>query len=175
MKKLEYIKGRGIWHKKELITIPKNENLLQPVFEAFTNSIEAIDKYKERYSSTENGSISIDIYHSKNLLSKEISKFNFQKIVITDTGIGFEEEEFNRLINLRDDRKGFLNKGTGRVQFLHSFDKTIIDSVYRDSKSSTGFSKRVFTLSKNEAFLINNAIIRIDEKKKLKQKNHILN
>lgn len=159
----KYIQGIGIWYKAELNTITKKpETPLQPVFEAFTNSLESITTFKERNQSEEKGLISIELHVSKNLFSKDDTIYDFQKITICDSGIGFDDGEYERFINLRDDRKNFSNKGTGRVQFLHSFDKTTIESTYADGSSTTGFKQRKITLSKNEAFLNNNAIIRLD-------------
>ncbi|HAF27780.1 MAG TPA: ATP-binding protein [Bacteroidales bacterium] len=161
-----FIKGIGIWYQRELNTIKKKDDFyLQPIFEAFTNALESIAIQKEKYSTDEKGSITINVYLTKNLFSKETTTFNFQKIIIEDTGLGFENSEFERFINLRDDRKGFSNKGTGRVQFLHAFDKTTFESIYKDEDSSTGFKLRRITLSKCESFILQNAIIRLDEEK----------
>jgi hypothetical protein len=163
-----YIRGRGIWYPTELRTIRKKEELsLQPIFEAFTNSLEAIRIQKNNDSSAGNGEIIICLYLVKDLFSKETNKLNFQKITVEDSGIGFNNTEFERFINLRDDRKNFSNKGTGRVQLIHFFDKSVISSIYKDEKSSTGFKKRVITLSKNEAFLKQNAIVRLDSEEEI--------
>src|SRR5690606_10944980 len=64
---------------------------------------------------------------------------------------------------LNNNEKGFSNKGTGRVQFLHSFNKTTIDSSYRDETSKTGFRRRHLTLSKSKPYLERNAIIRLEQ------------
>lgn len=169
MAKLGFIKGIGIWYQRELNTIPKKDDLyLQPIFEAFTNALESIAILKEKYKIEEQREISINVYLKKNLFSKESTTYDFQKIVIEDTGLGFENSEFERFINLRDDRKGFSNKGTGRVQFLHAFDKTIFESTYKDDDSSTGYKKRKITLSKCRAFISQNAIIRLDEEDEIK-------
>ncbi len=164
-----FIKGIGIWYQRELNTIKKKDDFyLQPIFEAFTNALESIAIQKERYNSEEQGEITISVYLTKNLFSKDTTTYDFQKVVVEDTGLGFEDSEFERFINLRDDRKGFSNKGTGRVQFLHAFDKTTFESIYKDENSSTGFKQRKITLSKCEAFIVQNAIIRLDEEKEIK-------
>lgn len=158
-----YIKAFGIYYPSELKTIgKKNDIQLQPIFEAFTNSLEAIRIFKERYHSTAYGEIEIKFFRKSNAFSKENNVFNYDKIEITDTGIGLEDSEFERFINLRDDRKNFSNKGTGRVQFLHFFEKTLFNSIYIDKNSPTGYRQRRITLSKNEAFLSQNSIIRYD-------------
>jgi len=165
----KYIKARGIWYETAIRSIrKKDENLLQPIFEAFTNSLEAINILKERHNYKNKGSISISLFLTKNLLSKETKQYDFQRFEIFDTGIGFDETEFERFVALRDNRKGYSNKGTGRVQFLHTFDKTEITSIYKDKNSSTGFKLRKLTLSKSAPFLANNAIIRIDASEEIK-------
>ena len=165
----KYIKARGIWYETAIRSIrKKDENLLQPIFEAFTNSLEAINILKERHNYKDKGSISISLFLTKNLLSKETKQYDFQRFEIFDTGIGFDETEFERFVALRDNRKGYSNKGTGRVQFLHTFDKTEITSIYKDKNSSTGFKLRKLTISKSAPFLANNAIIRIDASEEIK-------
>lgn len=162
MNKLGYIKGVGIWYRTELKTIPKKtDNQLQPIFEAFTNSLEAIRIFREKYKVVESGEIDV-IFQRKSNLVKDNKITNFHKIEVIDTGIGFEDTEFDRFINLRDDRKNFSNKGTGRVQFLHTFGKTYINSIYKDENSTTKYKQRKVTLSKNDAFLKQNSIIRLD-------------
>lgn len=168
MAKPTYIKGRGIWYEAELRTIRKKaETPLQPLFEAFTNSLEAIRSLKRDKKSADRGSISIEIHFKKNLHLYSDDLYDFKKISITDTGIGLNDNEYERLINLRDDRKNFNNKGTGRIQFIHSFNKTVINSTFIDNNSSTGFTEKTVTLSKSEAFLKNNAIIRLDSEKEI--------
>jgi hypothetical protein len=163
MTNIGYIKAIGIYYKTELRTIhKKNEAPLQAIFEAFTNSLESIQAARELNTTEKKGYISIELHVVKNLLSSEDNTYNFDKITITDSGIGFNDKEYTRFLNLRDDRKNFKNKGTGRVQYLHTFDKTIFNSIYQDANSSTGFSERKITLSKAEAFLKQNAIIRLD-------------
>ena len=64
-------------------------------------------------------------------------------------GQAFNKEQFTRFVNLNDNSKGYSNNGTGRVQFLHFFEKTIYESVYNNKNSNTGFSQKIFTISKN--------------------------
>ena len=88
---------------------------------------------------------------------------DFQEIVVEDSGIGFNEKEFGRLIALNDVSKGFSNKGSGRIQFLHFFEKTNCESVFKDKNAKTGYKQIKFSLSKSKPFLDKNAIVRIDE------------
>lgn len=168
MVKIGFVKGIGVWYERELNTIRKKDDLyLQPIFEAFTNALESIAILKSRHNVDENGKISIKVFLSKDLFSDNSGMFNLSKIEVEDSGIGFEDIEFERFINLRDDRKGFLNKGTGRIQFLHSFDKTTIESNFRDTNSKTGFKYRKIILSKSETFISQNAILKLEKQEEV--------
>jgi len=157
--KAAYKTAIGIWYKSELNTITKKEKMpLRPLYEAFINSLEAI---------TDNGEITISLFLTEKIGKKEEVGLDFQKITVEDSGIGFNDTEFERFINLRDNRKNPFNKGTGRVQFIHFFNKTIILSVYKDDKSSTGYKERKITLSKSDEFLDKNAIVRLDDEKEI--------
>lgn len=155
-----FIKATGIWYRNELNTIKKKADVpLQPIFEAFMNAWEAIlDRFSKEHF--KNGSIKIKVFYLQNLFSKENGSHNFEKIVISDNGIGLDNNSYKRLVNLRDDSKKHSNLGTGRVQFIHFFDHTTIDSIYKEDNR---YKKRKVTLSKNEAFLRENAIMRLDE------------
>ena len=158
---MEYIIARGIWYANELKTIKKKKDVVfQPIFEAFANAWEAlIQKYTIEYLC--NGRLSINVYLRRTLDIDEALICDFEKITVVDNGIGVNDESYRRLINLRDDSKNFSNKGTGRIQYIHFFDDTIIESVYKTSENE--YKKRIITLSKKEAFLRQNAIMRLDE------------
>jgi len=156
MIKLGYIKGYGINYVGTLPKLSKNDRELQPIFEALTNSFEAIKLANNKRTKKK---VIIKVVFSPNLFSEQENTHNFEEFIIEDNGIGFNDDEFERLIFLNDTRKGFSNKGTGRVQFLHFFNKTNISSIYKDSSSKTGFRERVFELSKMKPFLEENAII----------------
>ena len=160
-----YIEARGILYDKFLRDIKRKRGLLRPIFEAFTNSMEAINILKEKHDNKGKGEIAVSLFLTNDLYS---NPDEFVKIEIYDTGVGFDETEFERLVKLGDDRKNYLNKGTGRIQFLHFFDKTEISSIYRDNSSSTKFKKRQLTLSKSKLFLKNSAIIRIESDDEIK-------
>ena len=158
---MEYITARGIWYANELKTIKKKKDVVfQPIFEAFANAWEAlIEKYTIEYLS--NGQLSVNVYLRRNLDVDENSVCDFDKITVEDNGIGVNDDGYSRLINLRDDRKNFSNKGTGRIQYIYFFDDTTIESVYKSNEST--YKKRIITLSKKEAFLKQNAIMRLDD------------
>lgn len=160
MKQKEYIKAKGIWYANEIKTIKKNNtHALHPVYEAFTNAWEAIlDKFA--VTDFSHGIICIEFYIKTMLYGKEDKIFDFDKIVIQDNGIGLDENNFERLINIRDDRKGHSNKGTGRIQFIHFFDETKIKSIFTENNETKKIS---VTLSKKNEFIKKNAILRVDE------------
>ncbi|MDD3138056.1 MAG: hypothetical protein PHX08_03675 [Lachnospiraceae bacterium] len=87
--------------------------------------------------------------------------YDFDKITISDNGIGIDDDGYQRIINLRDNRKTHNNKGTGRVQYLHSFKDTTIHSTCQQSKNE--FTSRMMTLSKTSTFCSQNALVRLDD------------
>ena len=158
-----FITATGINYSGTLPKIKKSPNHFQPINEAITNALEAIKLLKEKYKTDNKGEIFIKLFLSSNLLSSEDDTYNFNEIVIEDNGLGFENTEFERFVALNDCRKGFSNKGSGRIQFLHFFDKSDFQSIYRNPDSSTGYSQSKFTLSKSKPFLDKNSIINIKE------------
>ena len=58
---MEYIRAKGIYYPNELRSIRKSSEMLQPIYEAFTNAWEAI---YERFGSEnfQHGKITISFY-----------------------------------------------------------------------------------------------------------------
>lgn len=104
--------------------IKRSTTFFQPLYEAFSNSLEATNG-KENH-------ITIILNRSKNpnILGEEM--LTFVSLSILDDGEGFTEENFMRFERLFDDSKDKNNLGSGRVQFLHFFEHTLIDSTYKD-------------------------------------------
>lgn len=160
-----FIKATGIYYPRELETFKRKKGIyLQPIFEAVTNAWEAImDKFGVEHLNQGKIIIKLNVY--KGLDLEKNSDFQIQTIQIEDNGIGLDEDNLNRLKNLRDPSKNHSNNGTGRVQFLFYFSSTIIESV---SNYSGETSRRVkVTLSSNEHFLANNSIMRLDEQEEI--------
>lgn len=110
--------------KGVLRIVKKSKNYLTPLFEAFTNSLEAIEaKYGSQ--SAKDGHIVITLE-----VSKAGEQFAFEKMSVYDNGVGFNPENFERFNRLFDDSKSKKNNGSGRIQYLHSFGTTAIESVY---------------------------------------------
>jgi hypothetical protein len=161
---LGYLKAKDIYYPQVIKQMKaKRNSFLQPIFEAFTNAIEALEDMREiTGKKLQDSSITISVFSSTELFKQDPPIPYFQKLVIEDDGIGFNDEQFARLQMLRDSRKGHSNKGTGRMQYLFFFDETSVSSIYSDSKSKTGYKQRNFTLSKKWA-QHENAIIRLDK------------
>ncbi|GAB5417040.1 MAG: hypothetical protein Crog4KO_19060 [Crocinitomicaceae bacterium] len=171
MSEQNYIVAQGISYKGTLKKIKKNDAVpLQAFFEAFTNSLESI-KISERDFGHSAHAIIVTIHLKMDLFSDQDAQLNFDRITVFDTGVGFNDQQFEQLINLNEDSKGFNNKGSGRLQYLHTFDKTTIDSTFLDEDSETGAKRRELTLSKSEAFLKHNAIIRVDNEENAEANN----
>ena len=131
-----------------LKSIKKSNNVLQPLFEAFTNSIEAI-KLRQKTGDIFDAYINIILDYNSDLMGESI---DFVSLTIEDNGIGFDEENFKRLIVFKDDTKGYNNRGSGRIQMVHTFKQSEYESIYRDGDA---IKKRSFVLSKLDLFINN--------------------
>ena len=137
-----------------LKSVPKAADSYQPLYEAFTNGLEAIE-LRRRKGEHFSPYIFVDFFFNTDF-EGEIT--GLSKIVVTDNGIGFDDENFKRLQIYKDDSKGFSNRGSGRLQLIHSFVKAKYESIY---KQDGVIRKRTFVLSKREEFLNNNAILQL--------------
>ena len=157
LKENEIIEATETFYKGRLKKIKKSKNKFQPIFESFTNAMEAIVLSTQNDDIVKNYKIIIRIYLTKSTIE---NKLNFQYIEIEDNGIGFNNENFNRFFILDDDRKQLNNKGTGRVQFLRFFNRSEFSSIYKDNSSSTGYKFRTFHFTENYLKQGKNALIR---------------
>ncbi len=157
----QFERATGIYYKNEVKTIKKSGSAFQFLYEAFMNAWEAIvEKFTPEHINL--GTININLYRNGNLASQNNGIYDFVKFEVVDNGIGINDTNYNRLLNLRDDSKKMSNKGTGRIQYIHFFDHTYIDSVFK--KGNDTLERIQITLSKNDAFLSHNAIIRLDKR-----------
>lgn len=143
--------------------IKKSKTSLQPIFEAFTNALEAI-KLKTNLISGFQGEIEIVIRANSNLTGNP----EFNSLSISDNGVGFDTAEFKRFNTFKDFTKGFKNLGSGRIQFAHYFDSTEIQSLFEQEGK---FFERNFIVSKNESFLKHNAIVLLKHLKETEKKH----
>jgi hypothetical protein len=107
----------------------KNEALL-PVFEAVTNSIQAI---QERGISTNEGEISV-VIEREQTLTTETDEFRGAAITgfsISDNGIGFNTINFEAFNTSDTSHKLALGgKGVGRFLWLKAFERVKIESIF---------------------------------------------
>jgi len=79
-----YIKTEGLLWEGVLKSVTKSPNKLQPIFEAVTNSLEALTLLKRRDSEA-TGKIVIELHYTKTLFSDtEEGNADFDKIMIID-------------------------------------------------------------------------------------------
>lgn len=119
------------------------EKPLMPLFEAITNSIQAIKEAKQG----KNGSITVCIHRESNAPSLKNIKVPPPVIgfSITDNGIGFNEENYNSF-DTSDSRHKYNigGKGVGRFTWLKVFDNVEITSLFKDNGS---LKRRVFAFT----------------------------
>lgn len=158
MKMMEYISSEGLNWRGLLKGFPKATNLMQPLYEAFTNSLEAIDMRKKR-GDRFSPYIHLDFYFDQNI---EGENDGLRRLIITDNGIGFDDDNFSRLIVYKDDTKGYDNRGSGRIQLIHSFTTATFESIFCQNGA---YKYRKFVLSKAESFLQHNSVVFLDEER----------
>lgn len=150
--KNQLIKANDLYFKGILDDVKKSKTALQPVFECFTNALEAI-KIKQKSNENYQGNILIKI----NAVETTAEYTKFKSLSIIDNGIGFNDEEFKRFNTFKQTDKGFKNLGSGRIQYAHSFDTTNIKSIFEQEGK---FFEREFVVSKKDDFLTQNAIVK---------------
>lgn len=141
-----FMKKDGVYYPQIIREVKKSPNFLQPIYEAFTNSLESIELINNPVFS---GKITIKVYFLKDLHGE----IEFNKIIIEDNGKGFDDTEFNRFLTFKDSRKGFNNKGSGRIQFVHYFSDCEFTSIF---KNGSGYKKRNFKISKSKKYVDTN-------------------
>ena len=99
--------------------VRKSGTILQPLYEAISNSLEA--------TTGEKNHIIVTISKNKTLFS---DSYSFLSLHIEDDGSGFNESSFARFERLFDESKNRNNLGSGRLQYLHYFKSTQIVSVF---------------------------------------------
>ncbi len=154
----------GLYWPSILKDFPKDKNnVFRPIFEAFTNSIEAI-KDKQKKDINHKGEIIIKIYVTD---ATAPNTFNFSSISITDNGIGFDNEQFKRFNTFRDNRKSYNNRGAGRVQYVHFFNSIEVKSVFEEKGELFERNFIIFKsqLIEKESFVKHISCIKVDTQK----------
>jgi hypothetical protein len=115
-------------------------NSLYPVFEAVSNSIQAIEA-----TGRKDGLVTIDLRRSKIQARLDLNTENtepIEEIKITDNGEGFTDDNMNAFEELDTRHKIALGaKGVGRLTWLKVFKKTTVVSIYA---STDGYRQRTF-------------------------------
>lgn len=122
-----------------LHTLPMNAPLL-PVYEAIINSIQSIEEAK-----INNGKIEIYIEREKQMSLFDNWETDIENIIVTDNGIGFNQENFNSFDTYASEykiQKGC--KGVGRMLWLKAFRSVDVDSVFVENSM---FKQRNFTFN----------------------------
>jgi hypothetical protein len=146
-----YISANDLSFSGVLQDVKKSRTAIQPIWEAFTNALEAI-KIKQSIVKNHKGNIIVDIYVSETTTES----YEFSKLSITDNGIGFNDTEFQRFNTFKLNNKGYKNLGSGRIQFVQYFDNTNFESYFlQDGR----YFLRKFHMSKKKAFLDKNALV----------------
>ncbi|WP_118976318.1 ATP-binding protein [Taibaiella koreensis] len=148
----EFIKAKDLSFVGVLHDLKKSRTAMQPVFEAFTNALEAI-KIKSKGAKGYKGEIKISLVAKERIDGGK----EFESLSITDNGIGFNDQEFQRFNTFKLTTKGFKNLGSGRIQYVHFFQSATVDSYFESEKK---FWHRNFVVSKREEFLRLNAIVK---------------
>lgn len=116
-------------------SIKKSKYPLAPIYEAITNSLEAI--FQKNYKDEEKPEITVT-FDFTGLLESEAA---FSGVTIQDNGIGFNEENYKRFETLLDKSKGYNNRGSGRIQYVHRFKRVEVESHFFTAQ---GLHKRKF-------------------------------
>jgi hypothetical protein len=95
--------------------IPKSQRPLAPIFEAVSNALEAVSDRQREAAWTGQGEVAVKLYFAGLLPETR----TLERIEVADNGIGFDDINYARFITFLDRTKGFNNRGSGRVQFLH--------------------------------------------------------
>ena len=148
----KFVKYSDLKWSGVLKAIRKSANILQPLFEAFTNSLESI-RLRQQKGDHFNAHIKVIMDFNADMEGKGCF---FNGFTIVDNGIGFDNENYRRLITFKDDTKGFNNRGSGRIQMIHSFQTVVYNSTYYEGEEKY---TRSFTLSKIKQFLDKNTIV----------------
>lgn len=137
-----------------LSQIPKSKNMLTPVYEAVTNSLEAIDQ-RSAFPSFDSPSGLIEIQFLFSGLLDDGKEL--EQVVIIDNGIGFNNENYQRFEEFFDSSKGYGNRGTGRIQFLQRFAHAEVVSIFSEEGESF---KRIVSCN-NTKFITNHSLISV--------------
>lgn len=102
--------------------IKMSKNPFAPVYEAITNSLEAL----AQRDSTNSPQIEVRLFFTGLFEGED----KLEQIDVVDNGVGFNQENYDRFREFFVKSKGYDNRGTGRLQYFHRFHRVRIDSVF---------------------------------------------
>ena len=111
--------------KSLMESIKKSKYVLAPIHEAISNSLEAILQRTD-FAKDEQPQITLTF----DFVGLVEDKKSLSQIVVQDNGLGFNAENFSRFETLLDKTKGYNNRGSGRIQFVHRFARVDVLSHY---------------------------------------------
>ena len=109
-----------------LSLIPASKNPFSPIVEAFNNSLESIFKL----DGSHDRGIDIELFFN----DQDDACKQLVDITIRDSGMGFNDASFKRFQELLNRSKGFNNRGSGRLQYLHRFAEITVESCYLEGE-----------------------------------------
>ena len=124
---------QGIGIKETLNIIAKSKDFFSPAKEGLMNALDAIKQHQDADASFI-PKIKLSLYFLKSELCDEERGYDLQQITICDNGIGFCDENIDRLKHLGDRSKGLNNRGTGKIQMFHRFKNIGITSFHRSNE-----------------------------------------
>lgn len=124
-----------------------------PLYEAITNSMQAIEERKQFENSYINIKIARDSYRIADYVSGIFS------IEITDNGIGFQEHNYDSFCTSDSDYKVEIGgKGVGRINWLKAFETIHIESIYEENGKKY---QRVFDFNIDDE-IHNESLVEVD-------------
>ncbi len=128
-------------------------NAFMPLFEAISNSIQAIEDKRQIADNSYKGKIKITLSRKNDELATlpldmkpdDYKTLNIRCVTIFDNGIGFTDENFESFLTYDSPfKKARGGKGEGRLFWLKEFDKATITSTF--NKNNLWY-KRIFNFS----------------------------
>lgn len=129
----------NIAHKVRNTKLPRTKALM-PLFEVISNSIHAISEAKLLGMLAESGKISVKIIRNGDQATlegmKQIDSYPIKSFVVTDNGIGFNNNNLEFFVESDTDHKMDIGgKGIGRFVCLKAFKKMVVKSYFKANSS----------------------------------------
>lgn len=123
------VRTQQISIKDSFPLVKKSKDPFAPIKEAITNSFDAIKgRLDSGVAFTPAIKVSLHFHKHKDLAQQESIDLNF--VEIEDNGIGFLKDWFARYKNLSQSTKKMNNRGIGKIQMFHRFERVSLDSIF---------------------------------------------